>query len=108
MPQSSKCETCHNLEQCDEQISWQSLLASADHGCAGCALLRDGICGLMEGDQAPEKLELVVDMSLFVYAIGQKDRKVDNIYEFYMLSGKPLFFINMPQIYSYLAIKIIL
>lgn len=86
MSLSKVCTICQNLGRCDKTIAWDSLQQSADYGCAACKILQDGICSLKEDDIDLLKIDLVVDMSLFVYTYN-RDVKLLEIFEFFTLPG---------------------
>ena len=86
MGQIVSCETCGNLETSDLEIFPVSLIASAEKGCNACVLLQNGFSAHVPELQTVEKLQLVVDGSLFVYVRGKEDELL-RVIEFYTLEG---------------------
>ena len=86
MAQIVSCETCGSLETSDLEIIPVSLIASAAKGCNTCLLLQNGISAHVPEFETAEKLQLVVDGSLFVYVCGKEDELL-RVIEFYTLEG---------------------
>ena len=86
MAQIVSCETCGNFETSDLEIIPVSLVASAAKGCNACALLQNGISAHVAEFETAEKLQLIVDGSLFIYVRGQQG-KLLQVIEFYTLEG---------------------
>ena len=81
------CPICRELEDCNLEIPAASLTQSAESGCQLCSILKDGVCKFVEDFDQVEKLQLVVDMSLFVYIVGKNGEKLP-VVEFYTLPGE--------------------
>ena len=80
------CEVCGNLDACHTEISAAALVQSAAGGCRACSILKDGVFNLVEDFEQIAKLQLVVDMSLFVYLLGEQKEQL-GVVEFYTLPG---------------------
>lgn len=81
------CSICLDLSTCDEEIPWSALVQGVAGGCQSCSLIRDGIVNVIDEQIPIDKLQLVLDVSLFVYVLG-KEAKLLFVLEFYTLQGK--------------------
>jgi len=86
MEQKKICEVCKDLELFDDEIFIESLLQSAANGCQSCAMLKDGVSNFVEDFKQVNRLQLVLDISLFIYALGTNSETV-GVFEFYTLPG---------------------
>ncbi|OAL19364.1 hypothetical protein AYO22_09908 [Fonsecaea multimorphosa] len=84
MALAGTCEVCGNLGACHTEVSAAALVQSAASGCPACSILKDGVFNLVEDFEQIDKLQLVVDLSLFVYLLG-KQRERLGVLEFYTL-----------------------
>jgi hypothetical protein len=83
------CEVCRDLDVFDLSISPGALLMSAENGGRACSILQKGINSVQESVCDVETLELVIDYSLYVVAMGKDKTRLATV-EFYTHDGKAL------------------
>lgn len=81
-----QCTVCQGLKVQHHSIPPDSLFTSSTAGCEACSILYSGIRNFRSTFDGIVALELLVDLSLHVYIIGEKER-VESVIEFYTEPG---------------------